>query len=133
MFRRQEDDPDRANEYLQVGFEVFERDRPAIADAEVFSLIAEVLRPLGLRAATGDIGILMAAVEGLRTTERRKAALRRHIWRPRRFRALIDRFAGRAPVPPARAALLAAEDPAGCDGPLVGLRSREEIEARIAA
>jgi ATP phosphoribosyltransferase regulatory subunit len=25
----------------------------------------------------------------------------RHIWRPRRFRALLDRFAGRAPVPPA--------------------------------
>ena len=36
----------------------------------------------------------MAAVRGLQTTDRRKAALLRHIWRPRRFRALLDRFAG---------------------------------------
>src|SRR6056297_2707956 len=132
VFRRQEEDAARANEYTQVGFEIFERAAPEAADAEVFSMFFNILRPLGLRAATGDIGILMAAVEGLRTTERRKAALRRHIWRPRRFRALIDRFSGKSPVPEQRAALLAAEDPAGCDGPLVGLRSREEIEARIA-
>uniref|UniRef100_UPI00399B57B5 ATP phosphoribosyltransferase regulatory subunit n=1 Tax=Roseovarius halophilus (ex Wu et al. 2025) TaxID=3376060 RepID=UPI00399B57B5 len=97
VFRRQEDDPDRANEYLQTGFEVFARDAPEAADAEVFALVWDILKPLGLRAATGDIGILLAAVEALHTTERRKAALRRHIWRPRRFRALVDRFAGRAP------------------------------------
>ena len=30
----------------------------------------------------------------------------RHIWRPRRFRTLLDRFAGRTPVPEGRAALL---------------------------
>ncbi len=52
----------RANEYLQVGYEVFDRADPAAADAEVFALIAEMLAPLRLRAATGDIGILMAAV-----------------------------------------------------------------------
>ena len=133
VFRRQEDDPDRANEYMQVGFEVFERDAPEAADARVFTLIFNTLAPLGLRAATGDIGILMAAVEGLQTTERRKAALRRHIWRPRRFRALIDRFSGRAAVPESRAALLAQADPMAVAGPMIGLRSRAEIEARIAA
>ena len=90
---------------------------PAQADAEVFALMQGILAPLDLRAATGDIGILMAAVEGLDTTEARKAALRRHIWRPRRFRALIDRFSGRAPVPPSRAALLAAADPMAAAGP----------------
>ena len=133
VFRRQENDPDRANEYMQVGFEVFERNAPEAADARVFGLIFNTLAPLGLRAATGDIGILMAAVEGLQTTERRQAALRRHIWRPRRFRALIDRFSGRAPVPESRAALLANTDPMVDAGPLIGLRSRAEIEARIAA
>ena len=53
VFRRQEHDPDRANEYLQVGYEVFDRDDPAGADAEVFALIALQLRGLPLRAATG--------------------------------------------------------------------------------
>ena len=133
VFRRQEDDPDRASEYLQVGYEIFERDRPAASDAEVFALFAELLAPLGLRAATGDIGILMAAVDGLRTTDRRKQALRRHIWRPRRFRALMDRFSGRASVPESRAALLAHADPLGDLPPLIGLRSRAEIAARIDA
>ncbi len=131
VFRRQEDDAHRANEYFQVGFEVFDRDNPAAADARVFALFHRVLAPLGLRAATGDIGILMAAVEALDTTERRKAALRRHIWRPRRFRALIERYSGRAPVPAARAALLASGDAMADAGPVIGLRSEAEIRARI--
>ncbi|MEX0369348.1 MAG: ATP phosphoribosyltransferase regulatory subunit [Tateyamaria sp.] len=131
VFRRQEDDPDRANEYLQVGYEVFDRTDPAAADAEVFALIADAVAGTDLRAATGDIGILMAAVDGLDTSDRRKAALHRHIWRPRRFRALLDRFAGRTPVPEARAALLCGD--ASADAPLTGLRSQAEIDARVAA
>ena len=133
VFRRQEDDPSRASEYLQVGYEVFDRTDPAAADAEVFALFSRTLAPLGLRAATGDIGLLAAAVRGLETTERRKAALMRHIWRPRRFRALLDRFAGRSPVPPARAALLADPDPMARAAPLLGKRGPEEIADRIAA
>ncbi len=133
VFRRQEDHPERASEYLQVGYEVFDGRDPAAADAEVFSLFSEVLRPHGLRAATGDMGILLAAVQGLDTSERRRAALLRHIWRPKRFRALIERFSGRAPVPPTRAALLAARDPLSAAGPMIGLRSQDEIDARIRA
>ncbi|MGP3699063.1 ATP phosphoribosyltransferase regulatory subunit [Rhodobacter sp. NSM] len=139
VFRRQEHAGPRASEYLQVGFEVFDRCRPESADAEVFALIAELLAPLGLRAATGDIGILMAAVRGLSTTEKRKVALLRHVWRPKRFRALLDRFAGRTPVPEARLRLL--DRLAGTDaaalmeaaGPAIGLREPAEIEARAAA
>ncbi|WP_297539378.1 ATP phosphoribosyltransferase regulatory subunit [Roseovarius sp.] len=133
VFRRQEEDAARANEYTQVGFEIFERAAPEAADAEVFSMFFDILRPLGLRAATGDIGILMAAVEGLRTTERRKAALRRHIWRPRRFRALMERYSGRAVVPEARATLLAATDPMAGVEPMIGLRGPDEIAGRITA
>lgn len=131
VFRRQEDDPDRANEYVQVGFEVFDRKAPAAADAEVFALISSALAGLPLRAVTGDIGVLMAAVAGLETTEARKAALMRHIWRPARFRHLLDRFSGRLPVPEARAALLAGK--VAVEAPLTGLRSAAEIEVRIAA
>lgn len=138
VFRRQESLDARAREYLQVGFEVFDRAAPE-ADAEVFALLSDALADLNLRPATGDIGILMAAVRGLSTTERRKAALLRHIWRPKRFRALLDRFAGRAPQPVARAKLLErlASDAAPAliaqAGPLVGLRSAEDIAGRAAA
>ena len=139
VFRKQEHAGPRAAEYLQVGYEVFDGTDPARADAEVFALFARLLAPLSLRAATGDLGIVMAAVRGLDTTERRKAALLRHVWRPRRFRALLDRFGGRAPVPPTRAALVAALAREGAEavldsaGPAIGLRSRDEVAARLAA
>ena len=130
VFRRQEHDPDRANEYVQVGFEVFDRADPAGADAEVFASIAEGLDGLAVRPVTGDIGVLMAAVAGLETTAARKSALLRHIWRPQRFRALLDRFAGRLPVPAGRAALLAGK--VEVTSPVLGLRRAAEIDARIA-
>ena len=133
VFRKQEEAAHRAAEYLQVGYEVFDRNNPAAADAEVFALMAEALAPLGLRAATGDIGLLIAAVTGLTTTDRRKAALMRHLWRPRRFRALLDRFSGRAPMPAGRAELLAKADPMASKAPLIGLRSADEIAERIEA
>ncbi len=137
VFRKQDDTATRASEYLQVGFEVFDRTAPERADAEVFVLFAQVLAPLNLRAATGDIGILMAAVRGLSTTEARKAALLRHIWRPKRFRMLLDRFAGRVAASPARAELLArlgSDTPdalIAAAGPVIGLREAGDISARV--
>lgn len=133
VFRMQEEHPERPSEYLQVGFELFTRDDPARADAEVFALFHRLLEGLPLRVATGDIGILTAAVRGLRTSDARKAALMRHLWRPRRFRQLLDRFSGRAPVPEARATLLAAADPLKGAGPEIGLRRRADVLDRIAA
>lgn len=133
VFRAQEEATHRASEYFQVGYEVFDRDAPVEADAEVFAYIQEALSPLSLRAATGDMGLLLAAVRGLKTTDRRKAALLRHIWRPRRFRALLDRFAGRAPLPEGRTAMLAKDDPMQDAGPQIGLRSAAEIAERIEA
>lgn len=131
VFRKQEYDETRANEFLQVGFEIFDGKKPSAADADVFAAISGVLEGLPLRASTGDLGVLTAAVQGLRTTDARKAALTRHIWRPRRFRALLDRFGGRTPPPPSRVALLESQDPFADAGPAVGLRSREEVEARL--
>lgn len=139
VFRKQDHLGPRASEYLQVGFEVFDRAAPELADAQVFALFARLLSDLTLRPATGDIGILMAAVRGLSTTDRRKAALLRHIWRPKRFRALLDRFAGRAPMPEARITLLdrlAQDTPEAliaAAGTFTGLRAPEEIAARAAA
>lgn len=135
VFRQDDETP----ETLQVGYEVFDRHAPEAADAEVFALFRTALEGLAVRPVTGDIGILMAAVKGLETTERRKAALLRHIWRPARFRALLDRFSGRAPMAPARAALLARLRQASPEalmaeaGPMIGLRDASEIAARAEA
>jgi len=133
VFRKQETDPARATEFVQVGYEIFDGAAPAVADAEVFATISAALGDVPLRVATGDIGLLIAAVKGLKTTDARKAALLRHLWRPARFRALLDRFCGISPVPQSRVDLLAASDPFAEAGPEAGLRSRGEIEARIAA
>lgn len=141
VFRKQERAGERPSEYYQAGIEIFRRDLPEESDAKVFALLDQVLRQngLNLRPVTGDIGILMSAVRGLATTDRRKQALLRHIWRPRRFRALLDRFSGRAPVPAARTHLLerlAKGSPADLiaqSGSFTGLRSAEEIAARAEA
>lgn len=134
VFRKQDHLNAGPSEYLQVGFELF--DRADTADAEVFALFSNILSDLNLTAITGDIGILMAAVRGLTTSEARKAALLRHIWRPKRFRALLDRFAGRAATPPARAALLVQLSKGDLAaqieqaGAFIGLRRAEDIIAR---
>jgi ATP phosphoribosyltransferase regulatory subunit len=139
VFRKQDHLGRQSSEYLQVGFEIFDRTAPEAADAEVFALFSDLLAPFAVRPATGDIGILMAAVRGLSTTERRRAALLRHIWRPARFRALLDRFSGRAAVSPTRAGLLARlasdkiETLIDQAGPLTGQRSAEEIAQRAAS
>ena len=139
VFRKQDHLGNRASEYLQVGFEIFDRHAPEQADAEVFALFATLLAGLPIKPVTGDIGILLAAVQGTSTTPRRKAALLRHIWRPARFRALLDRFAGRAAVPKARADLLhrlslgAPDTLIQAAGPFIGLRSPAEVAARATA
>lgn len=130
VFRKQDHlGPARAAEYIQAGYEVFDRTDPEAADAEVFALIAGQLAHLGLRATIGDIGLLRAAVEGLDTIPARKQALARHIWRPQRFHKLMARYAGLDPVPTARAAALSGARPGA---PWIGLRAPDEMEARIA-
>ncbi|MBK5927257.1 ATP phosphoribosyltransferase regulatory subunit, partial [Rhodobaculum claviforme] len=137
VFRRQDHHGPRASEYLQVGFEVFDGTDPAAADAEVFAVFARLLAPLSLRPVIGDIGLLTAAVAGLDASPARKAALMRHIWRPARFRALLDRFSGRTRPTPERRALLErlaaapAEALIAAAGPLNGARGADEIAARI--
>ncbi len=130
VFRRQEEDSGRPVEYLQAGMEVFQRETPAEADAEVFALISQALDGCAVTAETGDMGLIRDAVAGLNTTAPRKAALMRHVWRPRRFRELLVRFGGddrgRAPPPKGDIRRLVAEA-----GPEIGLRSAEEVVRRI--
>ncbi len=121
VFRRQEEDDTRPREYLQVGYEVF--GEGVAADAEVFAAMADALAGLPVQATIGDFGVLTSAIESLDTPDRRKSALLRHIWRPQRFNALLERFSKPAPPPPPLP---------GEEVTHVGLRTREDIAARIA-
>lgn len=137
VYRQQYQNSTRHNEYLQVGYEVFDAHDPLGADAEVFAMFARLFTPYkGVRAAIGDIGILRAAIHALGTSEARKAALLRHIWRPKRFRALLDRFAENSPQTPERRALLAklaAQEDVLAGTVHTGLRSVNEIKQRLEA
>ncbi len=137
VFRMQRVGSTRPSEYLQLGYEVFDRANPLAADAEVFSLFTRALADLPIRAVTGDVGIVLAAIEALSTTDARKAALRRHVWRPRRFRALLDRFTGAAKAPVGRADFLKSAHKHGLAtliaraGPPIGLRTTDEMSDRL--
>lgn len=134
VWRRQEYGADRRREYWQAGYELFDGSDPAAADAEVFALISAALAPVATTPTTGDIRFLLAGIAALRTSDSRKLALRRHLWRPARFQRLLDRYSGAAPfqsdtrplVEDAAAAVAAA-------GPAIGRRSAADVVARVEA
>lgn len=109
-----------AAESVQVGIELFDGRDVAEADAEVFALVSEAVGQAD--CMTGDLGIALAAIAGLRTGERRKAALRRHLWRPMRFDRLLERYAGKLPP----------RGPLPKAGASIGLRGEGEIAERLA-
>lgn len=125
VFRKQDHkdtlpDHPRDNEYLQAGFELFSRD-PA-ADAELFALFWRLLSPYRLCPAMGDMGLLMDAVRALPVSGHRRDALLHHIWRPKRFAALLARWSLASQSAPL----------ADGDAPWTGLRTPDEMAARIA-
>jgi ATP phosphoribosyltransferase regulatory subunit len=121
VFRYQDSATGRAAQSEQVGYEVFDRSAPEAIEAEVFELFHRILAPLDLTASTGDVGLLRAAIDGLTTSDARKAALRRHIWRPLRFQSLLARFS--QPVAP---------KVLGAGGQQIGLRSAQDVQERLA-
>ncbi|MBL1436401.1 MAG: ATP phosphoribosyltransferase regulatory subunit [Rhodobacteraceae bacterium] len=136
VWRRQEPGSARPVEYLQCGFEAFGDTNTAQADAEVFALLAEALRGAPVAPIVGDMGIILAGIAALETTAPRKAALMRHLWRPERFKRLLERYAAPTPQNKSRGALLTAvktntlEALLGTHGPTIGLRSVAEIQKR---
>jgi ATP phosphoribosyltransferase regulatory subunit len=137
VWRRQEAGSRRAREYLQAGFEVFEAGDPARTDAEVMALIARALDGAPVAFVTGDMGLILAAIDALATSAARKAALRRHVWRPAKFHALLRRYGvEHADLVARRAPLIAAqaegrlEEMARAAGAPVGLRGIEDVAWR---
>lgn len=137
VWRRQEWGSDRPREYLQAGFELFGESDPAARDAEVLALVTAALDGAPVELVTGDLGLILAAIDALDTSAARKAALRRHVWRPGRFHALLERYGvAHGAVQRKRAGLLAAEAEGRVPALVaasasVGLRDPEEVAARI--
>jgi ATP phosphoribosyltransferase regulatory subunit len=142
VWRRQPPGSARPTEYLQAGIEIYGEDA-AEADAEVFALMLAALAEGGVAApaiVTTDLGLVIALLDAAPLTDRRRAALKRHFWRPARFHALLARYAQAAVPSPTRAALIAAAgDPrvvaamAEGAGAAVGARALEEVVGRAAA
>ena len=139
VWRRQEWGSERPREYLQAGVEIFAGSDPAGADAEVMALVVAALGDAPVDLVTGDLGLVLAAIDALATTDARKAALRRHVWRPARFHALLHRYGdGHAAATARRAALLAAEAEGRTlalvadAGAAVGRRAPADVAARVA-
>lgn len=136
VWRRQEVGSKRPTEYLQAGFEVFGGNDPAADDAEVFAVLATALGDLPVMPVTGDLGLIFAAIDALDTNERRKGALRRHVWRPQRFKRLLERYSAKAPLSREREALLqsvkdgTAREIIENSGAAQGVRTIDEIAAR---
>jgi ATP phosphoribosyltransferase regulatory subunit len=152
VFRRQDPGSTRPMEYLQAGIENLGAPDAGItdaaeADAQIFTLILEGLEAIGagqVSVMTGDLGIAFALFDALPMPARRRHALRRHFWRPRRFHELIEEFvAGPAAPTPLRARLIgAAGGPGAADavaaiaaaaGEPLGRREIDEIVARSLA
>jgi ATP phosphoribosyltransferase regulatory subunit len=138
VWRRQGFGSTRPREYLQAGIEIFGEASPADADAEVLSLVAEALQDVPVSLVIGDMGLVIAGIEALETSDVRRAALRRHLWRPARFQQLLRRFGSdQRLMTERRADLLEAarqghlEDRIVQAGEAVGLRSIDEVIARV--
>ena len=124
VFRRQPQGQGRLTEYLQAGIESFGTADRTPEDARVLALLHRGLESLGisdLATRIGDLSVPFALLEALDMPGRRRAALRRHFWRPHRFKALIERAC--APSSPA--------SPREVAGEALGLRRIEDVRARL--
>jgi len=94
IWRRQKVSSIVPSEQLQIGFEFFDKTRSekVIRDVEAYLLVRKILNKLRVKAVTGDLQILTSAINELNTSEYKKNALKRHIWRPERFKRLLEIF-----------------------------------------
>ena len=134
VFRNQRPGSYRSPEYLQVGYELFGYKNKPATEALLFSRFYEVLKPLGLRPIVGDLGLLIGAINSLSLASSQKAALKRHIWRPEKFRSLLNNWEHDR----SEQARVASTEQQIVDniydaGPIIGQRSIDEIVENILA
>jgi ATP phosphoribosyltransferase regulatory subunit len=145
VFRRQDGGTARPVEFQQAGIETFGQTDRTAADAGIFALIYRCLSDQGIaapQATLGDLGIIFAVLDALEMPGTRRAALKRHVWRPARFQHLITQ----AVTPPAPSTLrteilslaahpnaLTARATSDTGGEEVGQRTVADVADRVAA
>jgi len=132
VYRRPSVGETRPAQFLQVGCEWF-------GDAN----IAQALEDFAIE--TGDLGVLFALIDAADIPQRWRTRLKRHVWRPKRFASLLEKYASAEADDPGRRALLKAlgsleQDDARAavermlalsETTHVGLRGPEEIATRF--
>ena len=148
VYRRPSLGETRPAQFLQVGCEWFgDADIPQ-ADAQMLNLVSNAVRAVGLddfSIATGDLGVLFALIDAAAIPQRWRTRLKRHVWRPKRFASLLEKYIDPDADDPGRRALLKAlgslepdDARAAVERMLtlsetthVGLRGPEEIATRF--
>ena len=113
--------------FWQMGLEIFDDGEKSFLDAEVYAIAAKIGKGRDLPVKTGDLGLIFSILDALDISEYRRAALARHVWRPKAFSRLLDRFSKATP----KHAHLLKNATLNTDTPVQGKRTREMIEARI--
>ena len=94
VWRRQSFESIIPNEQYQMGFEFFDekKNNSISLDVEAYLLINTILSKYKVRSVTGDVQILTTAINELDISDYKKASLKRHLWRPKRFMRLLDLY-----------------------------------------
>ncbi len=140
-------EPVQAGQFRQIGCEWFGGADAAAIDADIFARTQGALLEAGctVEVTTGDLGILFSLIDAAPIPDRWRARLKRHVWRPHRFRALLHELSeGRADEAGRLAFLkalggLAPEQARGAVAHMldlsgtvhVGLRTHDEISERF--
>ncbi len=137
IWRRQKFSSIVPREQLQIGFEFFDKTRSEkiIRDVEAYLLVAKILKKLRVKAITGDLQILISAIDDLNTSEYKKNSLKRHIWRPARFKRLLNIFSNSVPDYKKRLMVkdydkFSIEKVIDKSGPVFGIRTKRDIIER---
>ena len=137
IWRRQKVSSIVPSEQLQVGFEFFDKTRneKVIRDVEAYLLVKKILKKFKVKAVTGDLQILTSAINELNTSEYKKNALKRHIWRPERFKRLLEIFSNSRRDYQKRSIIkdfdkFSVEKAVNKSGPIFGIRTKRDIVER---
>ena len=92
VWRKQISSSSEKNEIPQVGIEIFHEENSAKYDAKVFKLFFDIINFDCVEFEIGDLGVLRSILDLIEISDYKKRILLKHIWRPKRFLSLIEKF-----------------------------------------
>ena len=126
VWRRRENAQSK-HSFYQMGYELFDRGDRARNDAEIFATAMDIASTHDFKVKTGDLGLIFSALDMFEIEPWRRAALKRHLWRPNAFLRLLDQYSNSKN----KHDWLNDFDGLNPKTPDHGLRTKSMIEARI--